>query len=86
MNLLGLETSAAIGSVALATKAAVLVREIAMPREQTDQLLKLIDELLAEAGIGLAELAGIVFGRGPGSFTGLRVSAAVARTRVIRRG
>jgi tRNA threonylcarbamoyladenosine biosynthesis protein TsaB len=79
MNLLGLETSAAVGSVALATQAGMLVREIATPREQTDQLLKLTDELLAEAGIGLAELAGIAFGRGPGSFTGLRVSAAVAQ-------
>jgi tRNA threonylcarbamoyladenosine biosynthesis protein TsaB len=79
MNLLGLETSATVGSVALATKSGVLVREIPSPREQTDGLLKLTDELLAEAGIRLAELAGIAFGRGPGSFTGLRVSAAVAQ-------
>jgi tRNA threonylcarbamoyladenosine biosynthesis protein TsaB len=79
MNLLGLETSAAIGSVALATKSGVLVREIPSPREQTDGLLKLTDELLAEAGIRLADLAGVAFGRGPGSFTGLRVSAAVAQ-------
>ncbi len=79
MNLLGLETSAAIGSVALATNAGVLVREIGSPREQTDQLIKHTDELLAEAGLGLADLAGIAFGRGPGSFTGLRVSAAVAQ-------
>jgi len=79
MNLLGLETSAAIGSVALATKAGVLVRTIASTREQTDQLIKYTDELLAEAGIELTDLAGIAFGRGPGSFTGLRVSAAVAQ-------
>jgi tRNA threonylcarbamoyladenosine biosynthesis protein TsaB len=79
MNLLGLETSAAIGSVALATKTGVLVRTIASTREQTDQLLKSTDELLAEAGLELADLAGIAFGRGPGSFTGLRVSAAVVQ-------
>ena len=79
MNLLALETSAAVGSVALATKAGVLVRTIASPREQTDQVLEHADALLAEAGIGLADLAGIAFGRGPGSFTGLRVSAAVAQ-------
>jgi tRNA threonylcarbamoyladenosine biosynthesis protein TsaB len=79
MNLLALETSAAVGSVALATTSGVRVREMPSPREQTDQLLQLTDELLAEAGIGLAELAGIAFGRGPGSFTGLRVSAAVAQ-------
>lgn len=79
MNLLALETSAAIGSVALATQAGVLVRTIASTREQTDHLLKFTHELLAEAGIELTDLAGIAFGRGPGSFTGLRVSAAVAQ-------
>ena len=79
MNLLGLETSAAVGSVALATKSGVLVREIPSPREQTDGLLKHTDQLLAEAGMRLGDLAGVAFGRGPGSFTGLRVSAAVAQ-------
>jgi tRNA threonylcarbamoyladenosine biosynthesis protein TsaB len=79
MNLLGLETSAAIGSVALATTGGVLVRTIASTRDQTDHLIRFTDELLAEAGIELTDLSGIAFGRGPGSFTGLRVSAAVAQ-------
>ena len=79
MNLLGLETSSTVGSVAVETPGGVLVREIATPREQTAQILALIDELLREAGIGLPDLDGIAFGRGPGSFTGLRVSVAVAQ-------
>ncbi len=79
MKLLGFETSSTVGSVALETPASVLVREIATPREQTEQLLALIDELLRAAGIGLQDLDGIAFGRGPGSFTGLRVSVAVAQ-------
>ena len=79
MNLLGLETSSTVGSVAVETPGGVLVREIATPREQTAQILALIDELLREAGIGLPDLNGIAFGRGPGSFTGLRVSVAVAQ-------
>jgi tRNA threonylcarbamoyladenosine biosynthesis protein TsaB len=79
MNLLGFETSSALGSVALATPRGLLVREIATPREQTERILALTDELLAEAGITLAQLDGIAFGQGPGSFTGLRVSVAVAQ-------
>ena len=79
MNLLGLETSSTVGSVAVETPGGVLVREIATPREQTAQILALIDELLREVGIGLPDLDGIAFGRGPGSFTGLRVSVAVAQ-------
>jgi tRNA threonylcarbamoyladenosine biosynthesis protein TsaB len=79
VNLLAFETSSRIGSVALQTAGGVLIREIAAPREQTERLIAFTDELLAEAGIGLEDLDGIAFGRGPGSFTGLRVSAAVAQ-------
>jgi len=79
MNLLGIETSSTIGSVALQTATGVLAREIATPREQTEQILGLVDELLAAANLKLEALDGIAFGRGPGSFTGLRVSTAVAQ-------
>ncbi|HEY3519220.1 MAG TPA: tRNA (adenosine(37)-N6)-threonylcarbamoyltransferase complex dimerization subunit type 1 TsaB [Gammaproteobacteria bacterium] len=79
MNLLAFETSSRLGSVALETAAGLAVRELGAPREQTERLLGLTDELLAAAGIDLAGLDGIAFGRGPGSFTGLRVSVAVAQ-------
>lgn len=79
MNLLAFETSSRIGSVALETAGGLLVREIAAPREQTERLIAFTDELLAEAEMRLEDLDGIAFGRGPGSFTGLRVSAAVAQ-------
>jgi tRNA threonylcarbamoyladenosine biosynthesis protein TsaB len=65
--------------VALETAAGLRVRELGIPREQTERLLSVIDELLAAAGIELRALDGIAFGRGPGSFTGLRVSVAVAQ-------
>lgn len=79
MKLLGIETSSAVGSVALEVEGRILAREMATPREQTEQLLTLVDALLAEAGLALRELDGIAFGRGPGSFTGLRVCVAVAQ-------
>jgi tRNA threonylcarbamoyladenosine biosynthesis protein TsaB len=79
VNLLALETSSSTGSVAVETPAGLLVRELGSPREQTEQIIALTDELLGVACIGLPDLDGIVFGRGPGSFTGLRVSVAVAQ-------
>jgi tRNA threonylcarbamoyladenosine biosynthesis protein TsaB len=79
MNLLGFETSSTVGSVALETPAGLVVRELKTPREQTEQIIALTDELLRAERVGLQDLHGIAFGRGPGSFTGLRVSAAVAQ-------
>jgi tRNA threonylcarbamoyladenosine biosynthesis protein TsaB len=78
-RLLALETSGNGGSVALLVDGDVTERTIATPREQTDVIVKYIDALLADAGIELGMLDGIAFGRGPGSFTGLRVATAVAQ-------
>ncbi|HEX5418629.1 MAG TPA: tRNA (adenosine(37)-N6)-threonylcarbamoyltransferase complex dimerization subunit type 1 TsaB, partial [Gammaproteobacteria bacterium] len=83
---LALETSSSTGTVALAYGAELTERSIETPRAQTERLLPLIDELLAEAGLRLAGLDAIVFGRGPGSFTGLRVAAALAQGLALAAG
>jgi tRNA threonylcarbamoyladenosine biosynthesis protein TsaB len=78
-TLLAIETSSTVGSLAVLRDGTVRERFIATPRAQTEQLLPLIEELLTEADSTVAALDAIVFGRGPGSFTGLRIAAAVAQ-------
>ena len=79
MKLLAFETSSRTGSVALHVDGTVRQESIATPREQTEQLLPLTAGLLNGAGLALRDLDAIAFGRGPGSFTGLRIAAAVAQ-------
>lgn len=78
-RVLALETSGDIGSIALLLGESVAERRIATPREQTETVLPYVDSLLNEAGIRLQDLDAVAFGRGPGSFTGLRVATAVAQ-------
>ena len=79
MKLLAFETSSREGSVALLVDGAVQQEFIKTPREQTAQLLPLAARLLADTGLALRDLDGIAFGKGPGSFTGLRIAAAAAQ-------
>lgn len=47
--------------------------------QSSSTLIPLIQQLLADAGLSLRELDAIAFGRGPGSFTGLRTACSVAQ-------
>jgi tRNA threonylcarbamoyladenosine biosynthesis protein TsaB len=78
--LLALETANDQCSVGLYDTAGLLAyRFDARPREQTRLLLPMIDEVLTELGVSLPELDAIAFSRGPGSFSGVRINAAVAQ-------
>lgn len=60
--------------------AAVLVSEaFAAPRAANEVLLRAIEEILAQAGISAGDLAAVACGRGPGSFTGVRIAVATAK-------
>lgn len=79
MKLLALDTASAQCSVALLLGDEVISKEVATARDHAQLILPMVDALLAEAGLTLRQLDGIAFGRGPGSFTGVRVAASVTQ-------
>ena len=84
--LLGIDTATDHASVALGVRAAVPIEEsIVGARRHAAALLPMIQNLLLRAGASLDEITGIVLSDGPGSFTGLRVGASVAKALVQAR-
>jgi tRNA threonylcarbamoyladenosine biosynthesis protein TsaB len=79
MNLLALDTSTEYLSLALDVDGEMRVREMLAGQRHSSLILPLLRELLDEAGVQLQQLDGIVFGQGPGSFTGLRIGCGVAQ-------
>lgn len=79
MKLLALDTASGLCSAALSVDGQVLLRETVTSREHAQLVLPMVQSLLAEAQLSLVQLDAIAFGRGPGSFTGLRVAAALTQ-------
>ena len=77
--ILAFDTSAAHCAAALLCGERVILRDEPMLKGQAERLVPMLQELLAEAGIGWHDLSVIGVGTGPGNFTGVRISVALAR-------
>lgn len=79
MRLLALEVATEACSVALLDGERLLVRHEELGRGHAERVLPMVEELLREAGLELAALDAVAFGRGPGGFTGVRLATSVAQ-------
>jgi tRNA threonylcarbamoyladenosine biosynthesis protein TsaB len=77
---LAVETATQTGSVAIVSREK-LVAEITLAVGLThgERVLGAIDRVLQDAGMGVADLAGLAVSAGPGSFTGLRIGLATVK-------
>ncbi|WP_454781078.1 tRNA (adenosine(37)-N6)-threonylcarbamoyltransferase complex dimerization subunit type 1 TsaB [Legionella sp. WA2022007384] len=79
MKLLAIDTSTETASVALFTGEELLCEEQSNQKTHAQFILPMIDRLMGNAGLHMNQLDAIVFGRGPGSFTGLRIACSIAK-------
>ena len=79
MKLLGIETSTEAMSLAVQHGDAVFTHTSAGGALASSTLLPAIEALMSQADLTYAQLDAIVFGRGPGSFTGLRTACSVVQ-------
>ena len=78
-RILGVDTSADTCSVSLFNRSVWTHFHETLPRQHADRVLGIIQDVLNEQQLVLSDLDAVVYGQGPGSFTGLRISAGIAQ-------
>jgi tRNA threonylcarbamoyladenosine biosynthesis protein TsaB len=86
MNLLAIDTSTDSCSVAASRGRDLFSRREPALQRQAERVLGMVEEILAEARLDLAQIEGIAYGEGPGSFTGLRIATGVTQGLALARG
>ncbi|HSW93827.1 MAG TPA: tRNA (adenosine(37)-N6)-threonylcarbamoyltransferase complex dimerization subunit type 1 TsaB [Gammaproteobacteria bacterium] len=79
MKLLAFDTSSIACSVGLSIDGRITEHHEIAPLQQASLILPMLDRLLKSEAMTLSDLDAIAFGCGPGSFTGLRIAASVAK-------
>ncbi len=79
LKLLALDTATEACSAAILNDQHQDARFEIAPRDHTRKILPLVAELLEEQQLALTDLDALVFCRGPGSFTGVRIGIGIAQ-------
>ncbi|MGG4624044.1 tRNA (adenosine(37)-N6)-threonylcarbamoyltransferase complex dimerization subunit type 1 TsaB [Serratia odorifera] len=78
-RILAIDTATEACSVALWNQGETHALFELCPREHTQRILPLVQQILAQSGLALSQLDALAFGRGPGSFTGVRIGIGIAQ-------
>ena len=79
MNLIAIETATENCSVALLHQGHITERSQIAPQKHAELVLGYLDELLTAQQLKKSQIEGIVFGHGPGAFTGVRIAMSVVQ-------
>lgn len=79
MNLLAIDTATEACSVALLHGKETDGLFEVCPQQQSQQILPMIDTLLSKHGLVMSDIDAIAYGRGPGSFTGVRIATSTVQ-------
>jgi tRNA threonylcarbamoyladenosine biosynthesis protein TsaB len=78
-TVLAIDTAAEVCSVAVLAGERLVERLEVVGQKHSERVLPMVNAVLAEAGLNLADIAVFAFGAGPGSFTGLRIACGIAQ-------
>jgi len=79
MKILALDTSTEYCSLALWQDGVVNERNELVGQKHSEMMMMMLDALLKESDVRINQLDAIAFGKGPGSFTGVRIACGVAQ-------
>lgn len=79
MRILAIDTATEACSAALWNDGAVSAHFELCPREHTQRILPMVQDILTAGDARLTNLDALAFGRGPGSFTGVRIGIGIAQ-------
>ena len=79
MKLLAIETATESCSASLLIEDEYITLSELAPRRHNEIILSMCEQVLSQTETSLSQLDAIAFGRGPGSFTGVRLAASVTQ-------